>query len=177
MSDGPVGMSLPSSLGEAETFEAFVDARGDALWRSAWFLTGDVHLAEDLVQSALLKAWPKWDRVGSVGFESYVRRVLFTTYIAWWRRRWNGESPTSDLPERSTGDESDATVRRHELMDALAQLPRGQRAVVVLRWLEDLSEAQTADLLGCSIGTVKSQAARAMASLRAALADPEGAQS
>lgn len=126
------------------------------------------------MQAALLKAWPHWDRVGAEGFEPYVRRILFTTYLAWWRRRWNGERPTSDLPETSSGDEAEATARRRDLLDALARLPRGQRAVVVLRWLEDLSEAQTAELLGCSVGTVKSQASRAMATLRAALTDPEG---
>lgn len=157
-------------------FESFVAARGDALWRTAWLLTGDSHLAEDLVQSALLKAWPKWERVGPHGFEPYVRRILMTTYIAWWRRRWNGERPTRDLPESSTSDGAEKAVRRQDLMDALSRLPRGQRAVVVLRWLEDLSEAQTADVLGCSVGTVKSQGARAMATLRATLTDPEGAR-
>lgn len=161
-------------------FESYVAARGDALWRTAWLLTGDTHLAEDLVQAALLKAWPHWGRVGADGFEPYVRRILFTTYLAWWRRRWNGERPTRDLPDTPSddgaADEAEATVRRRDLLDALARLPRGQRAVVVLRWLEDLSEAQTAELLGCSVGTVKSQASRAMATLRAALTDPEGAR-
>jgi RNA polymerase sigma-70 factor (sigma-E family) len=167
----------PGRRPTAESFEAFVAVRGDALWRTAWLLTGDRHLAEDLVQTALVKAWPKWDRVGSDGFEAYVRRILVTTYIAWWRRRWNGEQPTSSLPETTIGDESEAAVRRHDLMAALARLPRGQRAVVVLRWLEDLSEAQTADQLGCSVGTVKSQASRAMTTLRTVLSDPEGARS
>jgi len=160
-----------------DSFEAYVGARGDALWRTAWLLTGDAHLAEDLVQTALVKAWPKWERVGADGFEPYVRRILVTTYAAWWRRRWNGEHPTRDLPESPTGDEAEAVVRRHDLLDALALLPRGQRAVVVLRWFEDLSEAQTAAALDCSVGTVKSQSSRAMATLRAALADEEGARS
>jgi len=159
-----------------DSFEAYVVARGDALWRTAWLLTGDAHLAEDLVQTALVEAWPKWDRVGSEGFEPYVRRILVTTYAAWWRRRWNGEHPTRDLPESSTRDEAEAVVRRHDLLYALALLPRGQRAVVVLRWFEDLSEAQTAAALDCSVGTVKSQSSRAMATLRAALTDTEGAR-
>lgn len=162
---------------QADSFEAYVALRGDALWRTAWLLTGDTHLAEDLVQTALLKAWPKWRRVGPDGFEPYVRRILVTTYAAWWRRRWNGEHPTRDLPEAPTRDEAEAAVRRQDLLDALARLPRGQRAVVVLRWFEDLSEAQTAAALGCSVGTVKSQGSRAIASLRAALADQEGARS
>ena len=80
------------------SFDDFVLARGDALWRGAWLLTGDAQMAEDLVQTALAKAWPKWDRVGPDGFEPYVRRILFTTYASWWRRKWTGERPTGDLP-------------------------------------------------------------------------------
>src|SRR3954462_8836385 len=88
----------PSS---AERFDAFVAARGSALWRSAWLLTGDRHLAEDLVQTALAKAWPKWKGIDDEGrFEAYVRRPVFTTYVAWWRRRWRGERPTERPPER-----------------------------------------------------------------------------
>lgn len=148
------------------SFDEFVASRGSALWRSAWLLTGDNHLAEDLVQAALGKSWPAYDRVSANGsFEAYVRRVMYTTYVAWWRRRWNGERPTGDLPERT---EATATPElRHDLLRALATLPKGQRAVVVLRYFEDLTERQTAEVLGCSIGTVKSQTARALAALRA----------
>jgi RNA polymerase sigma-70 factor (sigma-E family) len=156
------------------SFEEFVASRGDSLWRSAWLLTGDRHLAEDLVQTALAKAWPHYDRVGG-GFEAYVRRVMFTTYAAWWRRRWNGERPTADLPERSTAVEEDLEGRR-DLVAALAQLPKGQRAVAVLRWFEDLTEAQTADTLGVSVGTVKSQSARALKSLRILLGSKEASR-
>lgn len=145
-------------------FDAFVAARGDALWRSAWLLTGDHQLAEDLVQTALAKSWRAWARVGADGFEPYVRRVLFTTYVAWWRRRWRGERPTGELPERpSAGEDSDT---RRDLVAALATLPRGQRAVVVLRYFEDLTERETAEVLGVTVGTVKSQSARALAALR-----------
>lgn len=148
---------------DARDFDAFVAARGNALWRSAWLLTGDAHLAEDLVQTALAKSWPRFARVGT-GFEPYVRRVMFTTYAAWWRRKWNGERPTGELPEHGiVGDDLDA---RRDLVAALARLPRGQRAVVVLRWFEDLTEAQTAATLGVSVGTVKSQASRALRNLR-----------
>lgn len=150
---------------EATTFDAFVAARGDALWRSAWLLTGDGHLAEDLVQTALAKSYGAWDRIGDPGgFEAYVRRAMYTTYVSWWRRRWNGERPTEELPEAgATGPD---LALRQDLLAALADLPRGQRAVVVLRWFEDLSERETAAVLGCSVGTVKSQASRAMAALR-----------
>jgi len=156
-----VGVSAPGP-----SFEEFVASRGDALWRSAWLLTGESHLAEDLVQTALAKSWPRFDRIGA-GFEPYVRRVMFTTYAAWWRRRWNGERPTGELPDRAAlGEDLDG---RHDLVAALARLPRGQRAVVVLRWFEDLTEAQTAETLGISVGTVKSQSSRALRTLRTLL--------
>lgn len=156
---------------EAPGFDDFVATRGAVLWRSAWLLTGDNHLAEDLVQSALAKAWPKWDRVDE--FEAYVRRVMFTTYVSWWRRKWNGELPTGDLPEPTAHDGDPAAQR--DLVVALTKLPRGQRAVIVLRYFEDLTERQTAEVLGCSVGTVKSQASRALAALRISsdLNDPE----
>ncbi|HEX4473218.1 MAG TPA: SigE family RNA polymerase sigma factor [Nocardioides sp.] len=155
-------VTSPSS---EERFDAFVAARGGALWRSAWLLTGDRHLAEDLVQTALAKAWPKWSGIGEEGrFEAYVRRTLFTTYVAWWRRKWNGERPTAQPPD-SAGDAADPDLG-HDLIAALAGLPRMQRAVVVCRWFEDLSEAQTAERLGISVGTVKSHGSRALAALR-----------
>jgi RNA polymerase sigma-70 factor (sigma-E family) len=152
----------PSS---AERFDAFVAARGSALWRSAWLLTGDRHLAEDLVQTALAKAWPKWKGIEDEGrFEAYVRRTLFTTYVAWWRRKWNGERPTEHPPEQPT-PAVDTDLGR-DLLTAMAGLPRMQRAVVVCRWFEDLSEAETAERLGIAVGTVKSHGSRALAALR-----------
>jgi RNA polymerase sigma-70 factor (sigma-E family) len=145
------------------TFEAFVAARGDALWSSAWLLTGDHQLAEDLVQTALAKCWRAWERVGPEGFEAYLRRAMFTT-ATWWRRKWRGEHSTGQLPDSgATGPDSD---RRTDVVAAMAQLPRSQRAVVVLRYFEDLTERETAQVLGISIGTVKSQNARALAVLR-----------
>ncbi|KAA1421210.1 SigE family RNA polymerase sigma factor [Nocardioides humilatus] len=147
-----------------ETFDGFVAARGDALWRSAWLLTTDHQLAEDLVQTALAKSFRAYDRIGPGGFEPYVRRVMFTTYISWWRRKWRGERPTEVLPETGvTGPDTDA---RNDLVAALSGLPNGQRAVVVLRYFEDLTEQQTADVLGIKVGTVKSQCSRALTTLR-----------
>jgi RNA polymerase sigma-70 factor (sigma-E family) len=157
-------VSDPVAEQAADGFSEFVAARGDALWRSAWLLTGDHQLAEDLVQTALAKSWRHWRRVGPDGFEAYVRRVLYTTYVSWWRRKWRGERPTERLPE--TGEAGPDTDVRHDLVTALATLPRGQRAVVVLRYFEDLTVRQTADALGVSEGTVKSQAARALDTLR-----------
>jgi RNA polymerase sigma-70 factor (sigma-E family) len=148
-------------------FEAFVAARSAALWRSAYLLTGDRQRAEDLLQTALVKAWRRWDRIAHrEAVESYVRAALVSTYTDWWRRRWNGEISTGALPERSAPSETAHVDVRRDVLAALALLPRGQRAVVVLRYFDDLTEAQTAAALGVSIGTVKSQSARALAALR-----------
>jgi RNA polymerase sigma-70 factor (sigma-E family) len=154
----------------ADGFDAYVEARGADLLRTAFLLTGDHQRAEDLVQTALGKVWSRWDHVverAEPGPHAYVRKVMLTTYIAWWRRRWNGEAPTDVLPEvAQAGDSGRASAERLDLLRALSALPRGQRAVVVLRYVEDLSEAQTAEVLGCSVGTVKSQCSRALAALR-----------
>jgi RNA polymerase sigma-70 factor (sigma-E family) len=155
--------------GDAPTFEEYVAARSRALWRSAWLLTGDHHKAEDLVQTALMKCWRRWDRIDGGAVDAYVRRTMLTTYTDWWRRRWNSEVPTGTLPDRPASGAldrgHDPGVRRDVLV-ALAGLPRGQRAVVVLRFFDDLSEAQTAEALGISAGTVKSQTSRALRALR-----------
>jgi RNA polymerase sigma-70 factor (sigma-E family) len=149
-----------------ESFDAFVLARSRKLTRTAYLLTQDHALAEDLVQTALAKAWFSWSRIEGGDPEPYVRRIMVNTYATWWRRRWNGEQPTENLPEPSAPDRTDATPDRTDLWRALQRLPRRQRAVVVLRYYEDLSEAETARILGCSTGTVKSQTAKAFAKLR-----------
>jgi RNA polymerase sigma-70 factor (sigma-E family) len=148
-----------------QEIEAFVLARGDALHRSAYWLTRDHGLAEDLLQTALAKAWGAWSRIEGDP-EPYVRRVMVTTYTTWWRRRWNGEHPTAELPVRPSPDRTDDVAVGVDLASALSHLPRRQRAVIVLRYLEDLTEAQTADLMGTTVGTVKSQTAKALAALR-----------
>ncbi len=162
----PAGEEVSNS---DDGFDAFVAARGAALWRTAWLLTGDVHRAEDLVQTALGKSWPHWQRVSAQGsFEAYVRKVLFTTYVAWWRRKWNAEVSTAEPPEppASAVAADDVAALQRDIAVALARLPRGQRAVVVLRYFDDLTESQAADVLGCSVGTVKSQTSKALAALR-----------
>jgi RNA polymerase sigma-70 factor (sigma-E family) len=152
-------------------FDDFVAARSSGLLRTAYLLTHDHALAEDLLQTALTKAWFAWSRIEGRP-EPYVRKVLVNTYASWWRRRWNGELATEQLPERrghgGTGgtDATDASDTGHDLWQAMARLPRRQRAVVVLRYFEDLTEAETARLLGCTVGTVKSQASKALAKLR-----------
>jgi RNA polymerase sigma-70 factor (sigma-E family) len=160
---------------DAVSFEDFVAARGSDLWRSAWLLTGDAHKAEDLVQTALLKCWRRWDSIARDGaVEGYVRRVLVSTYTDWWRRRWTGEVPTEAVPDVVAAGEQDLAEQRRDVLVALATLTRGQRAVLVLRYFEDLTEAETAAVLGVTVGTVKSQAARAMRALRSspALTEP-----
>ena len=145
-------------------FEPWVLARRASMLRTAWLLTGDGAAAEDLVQTALVRCWPRWRRIRRMDdIDAYVRKVMTNTYLSWRGRRWTGEQPTEQLPEVAAADvsESDAT-----LVAALARLPRGQRAAVVLRFAEDLSERQTAELMGCSVGTVKSQTARGLAALR-----------
>lgn len=148
-------------------FDDFVATRGNALWRTAWLLTGDRHAAEDLLQTALAKCWPRWKSIHEGNNEAYVRRVLVTTYAAWWRRKWRAELPSAEPPDQALdfSEESRALVRQ-DVRVALAGLSKGQRAVIVLRYFDDLTEAQTADALGCSVGTVKSQASRALAALR-----------
>lgn len=164
-------------------FAEFVSARSPALVRTAYLLTGDRQLAEDLVQSALVRAWPHWDRVAGDHPEAYVRRIMINLQNSWWRRRWRGEVPTEQLPEphptaagpgaggAGTGDDPSAVADRMVLAAALAALPRGQRQVVVLRYVEDRSVKEVAEIVGCSEGTVKSQAARGLAALRDRLAD------
>jgi len=144
-------------------FDEFVAARSSRLLRTAYLLTRDHALAEDLLQTALTKSWFAWSRIQGDP-EPYVRKVLVNTFASWWRRRWNGEQAHADLPE--TPEHDDATDARHDLWTAMGRLPRRQRAVVVLRYVEDLSEAETAQVLGVSVGTVKSQASKALAKLR-----------
>jgi len=147
-------------------FAEFVAARGQALQRTAFLLTGDWALAEDLVQTALARAYPRWGQIRRDDPEAYVRRVIVNTWSSWWRRRWRGEVPTETLPEHAATDEYAGSDRRGALRAALDRLPRRQRAIVVLRYHEDMSEAQVAHALGISVGTVKSQASRALAKLR-----------
>lgn len=150
------------------SFREFVVTRSPAMLRSAYLLTGDRGRAEDLLQTALTKAWPRWSRVNRDGTgEAYVRRVMYTTYATWWRRRWRAEVPTAELPDDAAVRDAHATLaERTELLRALAGLSAGQRAVVVLRYFEDRTEVETAELLGLAVGTVKSHCARALARLR-----------
>ena len=158
-----------------EAFSAFVAARSRHLLQAAHLLTGDRHRAEDLLQTALTRAYLRWDRIVDEDPEGYVRRTMVNAHIDWWRRKpWREES-TAELPEVVVADAAPTTDVRSALLAALAGLSRRQRAVMVLRYYEDLSEAEIARTLGCSPGTVKSAASRAVAKLRETL--PEEAMS
>jgi RNA polymerase sigma-70 factor (sigma-E family) len=152
-------------VGSPEGFEEFVAVASPRLLRTAFLLTRDAGHAEDLLQTALARAWRAWHRVNGDP-EPYVRRIIVNTHATWWRRRWRGEEPTGELPELPGESPQDAVGEREWLWQALGRLPRRQRTVLVLRFYEDLTEAQVAALLGCSVGTVKSQASKALAKLR-----------
>ena len=154
-------------MADRSDYPGFVAARWTRLLRVAYLLVQDWASAEDLTQAALVKAWLAWPRVDGDP-EADVRKIIVTTYVSWGRRRWRrSEAPTDQLPERSGRDsEMDQVDDRDAVWRALGRLPAGQRAVVVLRFFEDLTEAQVAGILGCSVGTVKSQTSRALAKLR-----------
>ncbi len=170
-----------------DEFAAFVSARSRALLRTAYLLTGDHHLAEDLLQTVLAKVYLSWDRIADHGaIEGYARTALVRQNVSWWRRAWRAERPTEELPEipsptswRPTRyqDPASTTAERDELMRHLRTLPPRQRAVLVLRYFDDLPEAEVATAMGCSVGTVKSQSHRALARLRAAMTPEDRPQS
>lgn len=144
-------------------FEEFVAARRQALLRTAYLLTGSHEDAEDLVQVALVKAVPHWRRIADHP-EPYVRTILARESVSRWRRRRWRELTTDELPDRQ--GPGDDPVGRLALREALARLAPRQRAVIVLRYFDDLTERQTAEALGIGVGTVKSQTRDALARLR-----------
>ncbi len=152
---------------EPEGFREFVQARSSALLRSGWLLTGDWPSAEDLVQTALAAAWPRWTSLRRQDApELYVRKIMVNTFLRWRQRRWNGEIATGRLPEQAYRDVFAQIDARQALLAALDRLPAKQRAVVVLRYFADQTESQTAETMGCSVGTVKAHASKALARLR-----------
>jgi RNA polymerase sigma-70 factor (sigma-E family) len=155
-------------VSEGDGFREFVAARSAAMLQSAWLLTGHRANAQDLLQTALAKTYDRWTRLERrEAAEAYVRRAMVSTFISWNRRRWTGEQPTAELPERAVAYDAYAAAElRADVARALDTLPRRQRAVVVLRYFDDLTEAQVAEAMNCSIGTVKSQSAKALSKLR-----------
>lgn len=152
---------------DVELFSEFVATRSVALFRTAYLMVGDRGLAQDLVQEALTKTYVAWPRLRDVNAaEPYTRRTIVTTAISWKRRRsWYGERPTEVLPERGA-TAADDLGQRDALWRELMTLPPRQRAALVLRFYEDLSEVQTAEAMGCAVGTVKSQVSQGLKRLR-----------
>ena len=155
-----------------EDFRSYVSARSPVLLRTAYLLTGNRSDAEDLLQTALAKTYLAWDRIRErEALDGYVRRVMVNTQTSWWRRRKVDEHSTDQLPEVAGRDggyrdfAADSDLHG-ALWTALAGLPRRQRAMVVLRYYEDLSEAETAQVMDVSVGTVKSATSRALTKLR-----------
>lgn len=160
---------------EPTGFHEYASANRNRPVRFGWLLTGDHQAAEDLVQAALERVWLRWERVNRGGnVDAYVHKVMTSTHLSWRRRRWHGEQPTDFAADpsafRRLGD-SDAHAawdERDALLRTLDALPSRQRAVIVLRYFLDLSEAACAEALSCTPGTVKSQTAKALRTLRAA---------
>jgi RNA polymerase sigma-70 factor (sigma-E family) len=155
------------ALEDAE-FRGFVQARGHALLRTAYLLTGDQQLAEDLVQTALEKAVRHWHDIRvAAPAEAYVRQTMYREQVSIWRRQRVAEVLSSAIPEpRAPLCPDDVIEDKVVLRSALMQLGRRQRTVLVLRYFEDLTEQQVATAMGINLGTVKSQAAKALAHLR-----------
>jgi RNA polymerase sigma-70 factor (sigma-E family) len=154
-------------VADRSDYQAFVVSRWPRLLRLAYLLTQDWSSAEDLVQTALVKAWFAWPRI-SGDPEPYLRKIIINTHSSWWRRAWRTREITSEaVPDRPGPDDTSAFVGERDLVwTVLGKLPYRQRTVVVLRFYEDLSEAQVAELMHCSVGTVKSQTSKALAKLR-----------
>jgi RNA polymerase sigma-70 factor (sigma-E family) len=150
-----------------ERFAAYVRDRGEHHLRVAVLLTGDWHAAEDLVQASLVKLYRAWPKLRGDGDpDAYLRRIMVNTHRSWWRARWRRETPAGELPETVIADFADGQALTAQVRQALQALPRQQRAVLVLRYYADLPEAEIADLLGCSPGTVKTHAHRGLRALR-----------
>jgi RNA polymerase sigma factor (sigma-70 family) len=178
-----------------ERFSAFVRARGEHHLRTATLIAGDWQAGEDLLQASLLKLYRAWPRLDtSADPDAYLRRIIVNTRLSWWRARWRREAPAgaplappsvdsgtgegpfsrvsgpgAGLRHRAVDDFAERQVLGLLIRQALAKLPRQQRAVLVLRYCEDLPEAQVAAMLGCSAGTVKTHAHRGLRALRESL--------
>jgi RNA polymerase sigma-70 factor (sigma-E family) len=160
LGDGSAGIDDPE-------FRDYVRERSRALLRTAYLLTGNLADAEDLVQSALAKTYLAWDRIEDRGaLDGYVRRAMVNTHISWWRRRRVEEFPTDEIPDQAVADHAGRSDMQETLRRAIDRLPQRMRAAVMLRYYDDMTEAEVAEVLGVSLGTVKSTVSRAVAKLR-----------
>lgn len=165
--DAETGQREQPAVIDDPEFRDYVTARGRALLRTAYLLTGNLADAEDLVQAALAKTYLAWDRIEDRGaLDGYVRRAMVNTHISWWRRRRVQEFPTDELPDQAVADHAGDSDLQETLRRAIDRLPHRMRAAVVLRYYEDMTEAEVAERLGVSLGTVKSTVSRAVAKLR-----------
>lgn len=154
------------------SFEQYVDSQGDALLRFAYVLSGDVHLAEDLVQEVLAKVFRRWHRMAHVAYpDAYLRTAIVRQFLSWRRRRASHETSLEVVPDGlvSTADGAAGHAARDEMWRLLADLPRRQRAVLVLRYYEDLPDERIAEVLGCRQTTVRVHASRGLSHLRQVL--------
>jgi len=158
-------------MDRAVELREFVSARGAALSRAAYLLTGDHQAAEDLVQDTYVVLVRRWQKSGMVDPEASVRRILYSRFVDGWRRRRLAELPSAAPPDTPSADEAGAAIDRLTLEAALNRLTPRQRAVLVLRFYEDLTEVQAADALGVSTSTVKSQTRVALQRLRELVPD------
>ena len=152
---------------DVAAFSDLVTACSKSLFRTAYLMVGDHQLAQDLLQEALVKTYVAWPRLREVNkAEAYTRRTIVTTAISWRRRRSFHERPANVIPEVRVADPAEGLVTRDALWAQLHLLPPRQRAAIVLRYYFDLSEAQTAEAMGCSVGAVKSQSSAGLGRLR-----------
>ena len=160
-------------MSNQDEFAEFVHARSTALHRAAYLMVGEVSLAQDLVQEALTKTYVAWPRLRDKGnAEAYTRKAITTTAISWFRRKqWANERSTESPPDKGSPGHADHVAQSAWLWSALMELPVRQRAAIVLRYYEDLTEAQTAEAMGCAVGTVKSQVSVGLSKLRERLGD------
>ncbi|MCO8273790.1 SigE family RNA polymerase sigma factor [Actinoplanes sp. TRM 88003] len=159
-------------MSEPDSFDDFVQTRGWALLRFAYVLSGDSHLAEDLVQEVLAKMHRRWGRVAELhNAEAYVRKAILRQFLSWRRRRASTETVLAELPEQAGDEPQTRIVARDQMWQLLAGLPRAQRAVLVLRFYCDLPDAEIAALLDCGESTVRSQASRALAKMRTVIVE------
>ena len=148
-------------------FAEFVESRSHALLRTAYLVVGDHQLAQDLLQEALIKTLMAWPRLRDKSkVDAYVRRTMVTTAISWRRRRSFHERPTESLPDAAGLDQLEGLATHQVLISHLRGLSPRQRAAIVLRYYEDLTEAQTAEIMGCSVGSVKSHVSVGLGRLR-----------
>ncbi|WP_194915943.1 SigE family RNA polymerase sigma factor [Catenulispora rubra] len=163
---------------QEEDFRRFVIDSRHRLVRTAYVLTGDYARAEDLVQTALVRTYRAWPRIQRRDVpEHYARQIVVHLNASWWRRlSHRSERPVAFVPEVAVSDDTETVDRRDQVWRAVLTLPPRMRAIIVLRFLEGLKETETAEVLGCSVGTVKSQTSRALAKLRSHLGTEAAAE-